>query len=304
MSRRAIGRWPELWLALALAACAVPAGPPASTDQPPTSIPTASATPEPAARAPSLLPLVNVTPALVLEPPDFVPSPTPTLLSLPLPAEKLQIEAPGPGSQVVSPIHIVGIGGPSYRDQVHLRLIGEDGRVIAQVRTYLLVPSGRAGRFIVDLPFDLATVAEAALIEASVENPLTGRLDHVTTRRVVLLSTGRPLLQPNMTAPEKVTIFSPREDRVISGSSITVRGAAWLDEDLPLLIELLDRQGQVLASAEAPLLAPAPGELGTFEATLTYTLPYQQYAWVAVTERGSHPPAVLHYTSVRVYLRP
>ncbi len=250
------------------------------------------------------LPLVNVTPALVLEPPDFAPTPTPTLLSLPLPAERLLIEAPGPGSQVSSPVRIVGWGGPSYQDRVRIRLIGENGEVLAQVRAYLLVPSGRSGRFIVDLPFHFAPVAESALIEVSYENPLTGRLDHLTTRRVVLLSTGRPLVQPNLTAPEKVTIFTPREDRVIEGGSILIRGAAWLDEDLPLLVEILDRQGNVLSSSEVVLAAPALGELGTFDVTLPYNVPYEQYGWVAVTERGVHPPTVLHYTSVRVYLKP
>ena len=269
----------------------------------PSLVPAPSATPEPSTGA-GLLPLVNVTPALVLEPPTFIPSPTPTLLSLPLPPEKLILESPGPGSQIGSPIHIVGWGGPSYRDQVRLRLIGEDGQVLAQIRTYLLVPSGRSGRFIVDLPFQLPGVAEAALIEASIENPLTGRLDHLATRRVVLLSTGRALVHTSLTPPEKVSIFTPREDRVIEGGSILVRGAAWLDEDLPLLVEVIDRQGQVISSAEVVLAAPALGELGTFEATLEYTVPYPQYGWVAVTERGLHPPAVLHYTSVRVYLRP
>lgn len=280
---------------------------PASSAPTPTAfispVPAPSATPEPSTGA-QRLPLVNVTPAIVLEPPTFVPSPTPTLLSLPLPPEKFILEAPGPGSQIVSPVHIVGWGGPSYRDQVRVRLIGEDGEVLAQIRTYLLVPSGRSGRFIVDLPFQLPGVAEAALIEASAENPLTGRLDHLATRRVVLLSTGRALIHTGLTPPEKVSIFTPREDRVVEGGAILIRGAAWLDEDLPLLVEVIDRQGQVISSAEVMLAAPALGELGTFEATLDYVVPYPQYGWVAVTERGLHPPAVLHYTSVRVYLRP
>jgi len=275
--------------------------PPATASYSPEPSPTV--TPEPPSGAP-LLPLVDVTPAVVLEPPTFVPSPTPTLISLPLPPEELILESPGFGSQIGSPIHIVGWGGPSYHDQVRVRLIGEDGQVLAQIRTYLLVPSGRSGRFIVDLPFQLQGVAEAALIEASIDNPLTGRLDHLTTRRVVLLSTGRALIHTSITPPEKVTIFTPREDRVIEGGSILLRGAAWLDEDLPLLIEIIDRQGQVISAAEVALAAPALGELGTFEATLDYTVPYPQYGWVAVTERGLQPPAILHYTSMRVYLRP
>ena len=50
--------------------------------------------------------------------------------------------------------------------------------------------------------------------------------------------------------------------------------------------------------------APALGELGTFEALVAYTVPYPQYGRIAVTEHGLYPPAVRHYTSIRVYLEP
>lgn len=266
-------------------------------------VPSPTISPSPV-RGPSVLPLVDLTPSLILEPPVLVPTPTPTLLSLPLPPEKLILEAPGPGSQLGTPIRVVGWGGPSYRDLVQLRLLGEDGRVLAQVRTYLLVPSGRSGRFVADLAFQLPTVAEAAILEASYDHPLTGRLDHLTTRRLVLLTSGRPLLQPSMTAAEKLTIFSPREDRVIQGDSILIQGAAWLDEDLPLLVELIDRQGNLLSSAEVVPAAPSPGQLGTFEVTLSYDVPLAQYGWIAVSERSLDPPTLLHYTSLRVYLEP
>lgn len=286
-----------------LAACASPAASPIATvSRLPTAAPSVTPTPPPAAF--TGLPLVNVTPALVLEPPDFVPSPTPTVLALPLTSEKLIIEAPGPGSQTGSPIRVIGWGGPSYGDRIRIRLIREDGEVLAQLHTWILAPTGRAGRFVVDVPFRFSSVAEAALIEASYDNPLTGRLDHLTTRRVVLLTTGRPLIHPYLVAAEKLTILSPYEGRIIEGGSIQIRGAAWLDEDLPLLVELIDQPGNVLASAEVTVAAPALGQLGTFDVTLPYTITDSQYAWLAVTERGTTPPMVMHYTSVRVYLKP
>ncbi len=107
-----------------------------------------------------------------------------------------------------------------------------------------------------------------------------------------------------MTSAEKLTIFSPREDRVIQGGSIFIQGAAWLDEDLPLLVELIDRQGNLLASAEVRPAAPALGELGTFEVTLPFVVPFAQYGWIAVSERSLDPATLLHYTSLRVYLQP
>ena len=300
--RRSRKAWVASGLTALLVGCAPAPLAPAPTATAP-STPSPSATPA-SVDSPSLLPLVNVTPFLVLEPPELIPSATPTLLSLPLPPEKLILEAPGPGSQLGSPVHVVGWGGPSSRDLVRLRLLGEDGRVLAQLRTYLLVLPGRSGRFIADLAFQIPGVAEVALLEASYDNPLTGRLDHLTTRQLILLTTGRPLLQPVVAAPEKVSLFTPREDRVITGGSILIRGAAWLDEEGPLLVELLDRQGNLLSSAEVELAAPAPGQLGTFEVTLPYSVPRAQYGWVAVSERSQKFATLLHYTSLRVYLRP
>lgn len=299
--RNRSGRWQAAVLAAILSACAAP---PASPT--PTSVALPTLPPPPTATIPAgseWLPLVDLTPSLILEPPEFVPSATPTLLSLPLPPEKLILEAPGPGSQSGTPVRVVGYAGPAARDLVTLRLLGEDGRELSLVRTYLLVPSGRAGRFVADLSFQIPTVAEAAIVEASYQNPFTGRLDHLATRRLILLTTGRPLLRSGMVGAEKLSIFTPREDQVIEGGSVHIRGAAWLDEDVPLLVELIDRQGNLLSYTETMPAAPKPGELGTFEVTLPYTVPYPQYGWVAVSERGLDPPTLLHYTSLRVYLK-
>ena len=92
-------------LMLSLAGCSSPVTLPASCRNSsaiaatPTSPPVSPSTP---------IPVVDGTPALVLEPPEFVSSPTPTRISLPLPQERIVIEDPGPGSQVVSPVRVAG----------------------------------------------------------------------------------------------------------------------------------------------------------------------------------------------------
>jgi hypothetical protein len=249
-------------------------------------------------------PLVDGTAAVVLEPPEFAPTATPTRISLPLPQERLVLEAPGPGSQVISPVRVVGWAGPSFQGRVLVRLIGEQGQELARTTTYLLAAEDSAGAFVVTVPFSIAGVAEAGLVEVSFNNPRNNRLDHLATRPVVFLSVGEPRVYTNLTVSEKLAIFSPREDRVLRGGVASVRGGGWVDEDLPLLIEVLDRAGQVVGAAEVPVLAPVVGELGTFEADVAYTIPYAQYGTIAVTERGLRPPAVRHYTSLRVWLEP
>jgi hypothetical protein len=286
-----------------LAACrALPAAP-AAVDAPAAFV---SPSPEPTAPSPAATPgpVVDGTPSIVLEPPEFVASPTPTRISLNLPQERLIIEAPGPGSQVVSPVRIAGWGGPSAQGRIFIRLIGEQGQVIARTATFILAPEGSSGQFVVTVPFTLSGVAEAGLVELSFNEFGSGKLEHISTRPVVFLSVGPARVHTNTTTAEKLSLFSPRRDQVQRDGVVNVSGAAWLDEDLPLLVEILDREDNVIASTEVEVQSPVVGELGTFQTQLAYTVPYGQYGRLAVTERGLHPPAVRHYTSVRVYLEP
>ncbi len=250
------------------------------------------------------MPLVEGTAAVVLEPPEFAPTATPTRISLPLPQERLVIEAPGPRSQVTSPVRVAGWAGPSFQGKVFVRLIGEQGQEIARTTTYLLAQEGSAGSFVVTVPFSISGLAEAGLVEVSFHNLLNNRLDHLSTRPVVFLSVGEPRIFTNLAVAEKVAVFSPREDRVVRGGIASIRGGAWLDEDLPLRIEIHDRAGVLVGVADVPVQAPALGELGTFGADVAFTIPYAQYGRIVVIERSQAPPGVRHVTSLRVWLEP
>ncbi len=249
-------------------------------------------------------PLTEVTPGAVLEPPG--PTSTATLPPLPvrLPQERLAILSPGPGSQVRSPFTVSGRSGPCHQNRVRIRLIGEDGRVITQRVTYLWAPAGHSGIFITEVPFRIEAVAEAARLEVSTEDARSTRLGHLTTLNLVLLSVGAPRVYPALDGPERLTILSPREGVSVSGGAMRVRGAGWVEADVPLAVQLLDRDGVILASAEVELAAPAVGQLGTFEVDLPYHTPYPQYAWVAVFERTPDGAGLVHFSSHEIWLQP
>ena len=144
---------------LGASACSAPAAEPGESAPFSTPRETESALPGPSATPE---PVIDGTPALVLEPPEFVSSPTPTRISLTLPQERIIIEAPGPGSHVVSPVRVAGWGGPSSQGRIFVRLIGEQGQVIARTTTFILAPEGASGQFVVTVPFTLAGVARPA----------------------------------------------------------------------------------------------------------------------------------------------
>ncbi len=249
-------------------------------------------------------PLTAPTPAAVLEPP--APTPTPTLPPLParLPQERLVILSPGPGSQVTSPFTVTGRSGPCHQNRVRIRLLGEDSRVLAQRVTYLWSPPGYSGVFSTELSFQIEAVAEAARLEVSTQDMRSTRLGHLTTQNLVLLSVGAPRVYPGGEGPERLTILSPREGASVSGGVVQVRGAGWVEAEVPLAVQLVDRYGTVLAAGEARLEAAAVGQLGTFEVALAYGIPYSQYAWVTVAEWTADGGALVHFSSQEIWLQP
>ena len=66
-----------------------------------------------------------------------------------------------------------------------MRLIGEQGQVIARITTFTLSPEGASGQFIVTVPYTIPGVAEAGLVEVSYNGFATGKLEHIATRPVV-----------------------------------------------------------------------------------------------------------------------
>ena len=279
-------------------------------------IATSSASPIPSVSSPTpsttpdvpttLAPLTAATPAIVIESSQIPP--TPTLLNpvVPLPTEQLKIFYPGPASQVTNPFQVAGWGGPSYRDRVKLRLLGENGRVLTEGNAWLhvLPEVENSGRFYLEFPFDISLVAEAARLEASMYGYRDGQLSHLNTVNLTLLSVGSSLIHPAINGPEKLAIFYPRQEAVIEGGQVTVYGAGWVDSDLPLTVEVLDNNGEVLGSSQVYLDAPVIGQLGTFQVDIPYQITFPQWARIGVSEYSTDIPGLIHYSSVEVWLKP
>jgi len=249
-------------------------------------------------------PLTILTPAIVLEPPERPPTQTPEPAPANLPPEEMTLYLPGPGSQVTSPFQVSGRGGPSWMGRVHLKLYGESGQLLSEGVTYLLANPGRVGRFYGEMAFSIPFVAEAGRLEVSVDDLRAGRTSHLATVDLILLSAGDPLIHPALDGPEKVAILEPKEGAVVSGGLLAVRGAGWVNSDLPLTISLVDRGGNVLVTAEVPVVAPKIGELGLFEATIAYSIGSSQYVRVIVSEHSPEVSDLVHVSSHEIYLRP
>jgi hypothetical protein len=249
-------------------------------------------------------PLTEATPAIIIEP--SFPAPTPTSIppSVSVPLEELCILSPGPGSMVKSPIQVKGYGGPSLNNRVQVQLIGEDGRLLSKGYSFLYSYPGTPGLFYIRVPFESPFVAERAWLEVRSFDEIFGILQHLTTVEVTILSTGSDRIYTTIHGAEKLTIFQPREEKVIAGGSVLIQGAGWVDQDVPLRIEIINRTGDILGSGQVELDAPAVGQLGTFSVEIAYQTSYQQWARIGVYELHDEVPGLVHYTSVGVWLGP
>lgn len=221
-----------------------------------------------------------------------------------MPTEQLVILEPGPGSYVLSPFQMSGWGGPSHNDRVRLRLLGEDGRVLSEGTTHLLVLPGNAGRFYAEVPFEITLVAEAGRLEVSIYSRRDRQLSHLSSVDLTLLSIGNARTYPALHGPEKLAIFSPRKEAVVEGGQVLVQGAGWVDSDVALRVDILDRNGASLGSNQVRIDAPAVGQLGTFEISVRYQVDFPQWARIAVSEPSSSISGIVHYSSIEVWLRP
>jgi hypothetical protein len=249
-------------------------------------------------------PFTVETPAIVIEPPVPQPTATPIPASVGVPVDELALLKPGVGSLVRNPIQVEGFGGPSQNNRVQIRLYGEDGRLISQGYTFLYSYPGRPGQFFGTVPFNTPLVAETGWLEVRSFGDRYGLLRHLTKIQINLLSTGNEKIYPAIHGAEKLTIFSPREDARVSGGSIQLSGAGWVDAEVPLGVELLDAKGQVLATTSVAVDAPGIGQLGIFSIALPYEVSFGQWGRVGVFERHGDVPGVIHYTSVQVWLEP
>ena len=254
--------------------------------------------------APTPAPFNMATPAIVIEQPEEPIVPTLVPPSSVLPDARLAIYRPGPGSQVTSPFQIVGRGGPSYNERVHIRLFGEDGRVVSELTTILFAYPGNAGNFATWLEFDTPAVAESARLEISTDGIRWASLDQLVSVDLILLSAGLPRIHPVEHGPQKIAIMEPRDGGVVEGGLMIVRGAGWTDSELPLTVELLNRSGEALATHQIQLDSLEPGVLGAFELVVPYDIPYAQYVRVAIHEQNAGPPGLRYFSSVEVWLKP
>jgi len=176
------------------------------------------------------------------------PTRTPTITPTPTPPRaSLMITRPGLLSKILSPYQMEAMVTRGMDGIVYVDLIGEDNRVIAS--RPLDYRSSLYQRFWIapELEFEISGVAETSRLVLSTRDEF-GRLMALSSVDLVLLSLGTNETTPTQIDFEPYLIRYPEEDSLVSGGLLWVTGLARPVNSTPLIVELVDEQGNVIGS--------------------------------------------------------
>jgi hypothetical protein len=213
-----------------------------------------------------------ITPSVVpTETPTLIPpSPAPTGTRTAAPGSSLaaiQINKPGPGSRVASPLEIQVLALAGDSKKIDVSLFGEDGRLLAEIiRPVLGSPYG--DYLSLKIPFEIRAAAEVGVIQISTKNK-AGVLQSLISERILLLSSGVSQINPaGNTIYERVTLSHLPPNADVSGGVLSLQGQFTPYNQQPIILELISDtgQGMSLRVLNSPNLDPR---------NFTTTLPYK-----------------------------
>jgi len=288
-----------------LVACAAPAPSPIPTAYPPEYLPTVIALTAQAANALGTEVSLALSPAVL---PSHTPrptrSPTPraTFTQTTIPGHDpaaIQILAPGPMSKVISPITLrmnIVSGGS---EKVQIDLYGEDGRLLT--RNVKRVPtSGKGVPQQIKVPFEIRAAAEVGRMTVSTTDKL-GRLQSLSSVRLLLLSSGINELNPPGNPSEPVGVFAPVGEEPVSGGVLNIRGDVWPFNLNPVILELIGEDGRSMGLRILNLDQLNPQ---LFETTLPYKVSEPTLARLTIRQDDDRIDGLFYLYSQEVLLEP
>jgi len=245
----------------------------------PSTLPTLLPTPGQVLPAASQTPFVEALPSETSTPTPFLLTIDPTYLNFPTNTPTptldpslilLRIVSPGPMSKVVSPIEFIVHVAPDYAGTTRIELIGEDGVVLYRkiFKTYSNI--GYYTRVDEKIQYEIKGAAEIARLQISTLDG-KGRIQAFNSVRLLLQAVGENEFAPPYAVQDRIILRDPHRNDQISGGNLPVVGAIQPADDLPIVLELIDDQGNVLGSRLLQL-GPADGKYQQFSAIVPYTV--------------------------------
>lgn len=176
------------------------------------------------------------------------PTPTP-------PLARLHITKPGLYSKIITHYRMEAMVLPGADGLVSVRLVGEDERLIINQLLDYSYHTESSLWIAPYLDFESSAAAELARLEVGTQDKF-GRRISLSTVDLILMSVGKNQVNDSAIVYEPYLIRYPANEQVVSGGEVWVAGLADPVSSNPLVLELIDEEGNVLGSQQIPIEEP------------------------------------------------
>jgi hypothetical protein len=181
---------------------------------------------------------------------------TPTITLTPTPPfAYLQIKKPGLFSKVTSPFRVEAQVKPGDDGMVRLEIIGEDSRIITLLWLNNKANIGRRFWIAPSVEFSITAVAETSRLVMSVYD-MFGRTIALSSVDLILLFIGEEDPNPPGSLLEPYVIWYPKRNEVVQGGTAWVGGLVQPVNDNPLIVELIDEDGNIVGRKQLQASQP------------------------------------------------
>ena len=232
-----------------------------------------------------------------------IPRPTDTIPTESTIEEAILILEPGPGSRLLSQIHVAGLADPTFEQHLLARVVLDDGTELAAIPTTIQSDVGIRGPFAVDIPFTIVGERQA-FIQVSTSSPRDGGTTHLASVIVTLADSGIQEMFPVDPHPERIIILAPGAGEEISGGVVQVSGYGLASFEQTLVVDVIDGEGNVVGSQPLIVESPEMGQPGPFSVSVPYTISTPGPGRIVVRDPSVAIPGDVHLTSVDVDLNP
>jgi len=188
---------------------------------------------------------------------------------------------------------------------VLVELLGEDGRSLVSQRLDYREYIDRSIAIAPKLEFTINGVSELGRLVVSV-NDRYGRRAALASTDILLFTIGENDFYPPQTNMAPYIFRAPVADQVIQGGILSVSGLVRPVNVNPVLLELVDEKGQLLANASLKIDLPA-GDLShnPFSVDLTYKVSAPTHARLILRQESiDRIPGTVALWSIPVLLNP
>ncbi len=236
-------------------------------------------------------------------------SPEPLTLPEPLPQAEIQIINPGRLSRVKSPINLhIYLAPPTNEKDVNLRyqvsLYGDDGSLLVRHEFTRDEVSKESSHLLMAINFEITSTAETSRLEIRSLDEY-GRVSALTSTELILLKDGDPEIKQILDLLDNLIIQQPIPSTLIQGDLLIIQGFTRYAPADKLLVEIIDRDGSLVGSAE---ITVSQENLGIGYRPFAGEIPFQvgKSSWVRVQviARDDKFSGILYLSSVEVLVSP